>query len=184
MVNRESLARFPDPTYRCFQASSYDRGSTAPNQPGWYANSDHSHYLRSEENEGREEWVMMDVKGAGAVVLCTAALCSHRFGLEVDTQRELLTELVSRGTSQSAQATSNSDQTESKKTPATIDDFLASSPLNAATVLATIVNDAIAEIGATSIKDMGKVMKAVMASHGSQVDGKAVGALVKAKLSG
>jgi len=68
MVNRESLARFPDPTYRCFQASSYDRGSTAPNQPGWYANSDHSHYLRSEENEGREEWVMMDVKGAGAVV--------------------------------------------------------------------------------------------------------------------
>lgn len=68
MVDRGHLARFPDPEYECLQASSYDRGTKSPGSPGWFANSDHSHYLRSEQNDGREEWVMMDVEGPGAVV--------------------------------------------------------------------------------------------------------------------
>lgn len=51
--------------------------------------------------------------------------------------------------------------------------------------LERIVSEAIAEVGATSPKDMGKVMKAVMARvAGAQVDGKAVNELVKRKLSG
>ncbi len=48
--------------------------------------------------------------------------------------------------------------------------------------LEEIVAAAIVEAGATSPKDMGKVMKVVMAAHGSQVDGKAVQAIVRARL--
>lgn len=48
--------------------------------------------------------------------------------------------------------------------------------------LAALVDQAIAETGATSPKDMGKVMSAVMARGGSQVDGKRVSALVRERL--
>lgn len=41
------------------------------------------------------------------------------------------------------------------------------------------VRAAIAETGAASMKDMGKVMKAVIGAHGSSVDGREVQALVK-----
>ena len=50
--------------------------------------------------------------------------------------------------------------------------------------LVAIVAEAIEETGATSMKDMGGVMKAVMAKHGAAIDGKALGALVKEKLAG
>jgi len=47
------------------------------------------------------------------------------------------------------------------------------------------VIDAIAETGATSVKDMGRVMKAAMARlAGQTVDGKAVNELARAKLAG
>ncbi len=46
------------------------------------------------------------------------------------------------------------------------------------------VSDAIAETGATSVKDMGRVMKAAMAKlAGQHVDGKAVNDLVRQKLA-
>ncbi len=52
-------------------------------------------------------------------------------------------------------------------------------------VLQTAVRDAIAETGATSPKDMGRVMKAVMARlAGQAVDGKAVNELVRSALAG
>jgi uncharacterized protein YqeY len=48
-----------------------------------------------------------------------------------------------------------------------------------------IVSEVIAETGATSPKDIGKVMKAVMARlAGEQVDGRAVNELVRRKLAG
>jgi hypothetical protein len=69
MTDRESVARFPDPAYTCRQASSYDRASTSADEPGsWMANNDRSFFVRSEEHQGREEWVMMDAEGAGAIV--------------------------------------------------------------------------------------------------------------------
>ena len=68
MINRSSLASFPRPAYTCKQASSYDRHSIAADQPGWFANNDRSYFIRSEKNGGREEWVMMDAKGPGAIV--------------------------------------------------------------------------------------------------------------------
>ncbi|MEO5741959.1 MAG: GatB/YqeY domain-containing protein [Vicinamibacterales bacterium] len=51
--------------------------------------------------------------------------------------------------------------------------------------LETVVDSAIASMGATSAKDIGKVMKAVMADlAGQTVDGKAVNELVRRKLAG
>lgn len=68
MIDRDNLARFPVPAYTCAQASSYDRGSVSPDEPGWFANMDRSYFVRTEENEGRTERVMMDVEGPGAIV--------------------------------------------------------------------------------------------------------------------
>lgn len=69
MIDRDTLARFPDPSYTCMQFSSYDRASKTPeDHDGWFANRDHGQHLRVEETEGRKEWVMMDVDGPGAVV--------------------------------------------------------------------------------------------------------------------
>lgn len=69
MINRDSLARFPDPAYTCKQFSSYDQASNDPaNEQTWFANGDANQYLRTETNSGRKEWVMMDTAGPGAVV--------------------------------------------------------------------------------------------------------------------
>jgi uncharacterized protein YqeY len=50
--------------------------------------------------------------------------------------------------------------------------------------LAKAVDEIIAEVGAVSAKDMGKVMKAAMAKLAGRADGRIVNALVKAKLGG
>ena len=50
--------------------------------------------------------------------------------------------------------------------------------------LEALVDAAIAETGATSMKDMGGVIKAVMAKAQGQAEGGAVSALVKGKLGG
>ncbi|MFW5877531.1 MAG: glycoside hydrolase family 172 protein [bacterium] len=68
MVDREVVARFPSPEYKTLQYSSYDRLSVDPNQPNWFSNADRSFFLRKEINQGREEWVMMDQEGPGAIV--------------------------------------------------------------------------------------------------------------------
>lgn len=69
MVDRGAAARFPHPAYTCRQASSYDRASVSPDQPGtWMANNDRSFFIRSEANHGRQEWVMLDAEGPGCVV--------------------------------------------------------------------------------------------------------------------
>jgi len=45
------------------------------------------------------------------------------------------------------------------------------------------VNSIIQNLGASGMKDMGKVMSAVMGAHAGRVDGKELSALVRAKLS-
>jgi uncharacterized protein len=49
--------------------------------------------------------------------------------------------------------------------------------------LAVLVEEAIAEVGAQSAKDMGKVMKALMPKIAGRADGKQVNELVRGKLS-
>jgi uncharacterized protein len=50
--------------------------------------------------------------------------------------------------------------------------------------LGLLVGQVIAETGATSVRDMGRVMAGIMAKGGTQVDGKLASLLVKERLSG
>lgn len=49
--------------------------------------------------------------------------------------------------------------------------------------LAALVDRIVIDLGASGLKDMGRVMKAIMDNHKGRVDGKAVSELVKARLS-
>jgi D-arabinan exo alpha-(1,3)/(1,5)-arabinofuranosidase (non-reducing end) len=68
MVDQDRIARLPEIPFELKQFSSYDRGSKAADEPGWYANSDRTMFLREETSNGRKEYVMMDTDGPGAVV--------------------------------------------------------------------------------------------------------------------
>jgi hypothetical protein len=68
MVDRDCLCRLPSPSYTCKQFSSYDRNSTEPGSPTWWANWDRSYFIRIEEKNGRKEHVLMDADGPGAIV--------------------------------------------------------------------------------------------------------------------
>lgn len=50
--------------------------------------------------------------------------------------------------------------------------------------IANTLDEIIAEVGAVSMKDMGKVMKAAMAKLAGKAEGGVINAMVKAKLSG
>jgi hypothetical protein len=72
MAGRDALASFPEPSYRSLQASSYNRLSTARDQPdqgtgGWFADSDGIGFIRTEEINGETEWVVMEHEGPGAL---------------------------------------------------------------------------------------------------------------------
>ena len=72
MADRDAVARFPAPRYQCLQASSYNRASTNRSQPnqdttGWFADSDGTGYLRTETENGRQEWVIMEHQGPGCI---------------------------------------------------------------------------------------------------------------------
>ena len=68
MVDHNERAKFPDPAFTNKQFSSYDRESVAKDEPGWFANYDCSMFLRVDKDKGRNEFVLMDTEGPGAVV--------------------------------------------------------------------------------------------------------------------
>ncbi|MCX7048018.1 MAG: DUF2961 domain-containing protein [Candidatus Sumerlaeota bacterium] len=73
MVDRDAIARWPEPPYVSRQASSYDRRSKTPDDAaGWFANTDNmdglGKALRWETIQGRRECVMMEADGPGCVV--------------------------------------------------------------------------------------------------------------------
>lgn len=68
MTDRDRLAKFPDPPYRCMQACSYNRESVSPDLPGWFADSDGIGYIRTEEINGKTEWILMEDEGPGALI--------------------------------------------------------------------------------------------------------------------
>ncbi len=67
MTDPDANTYFPSPAYTTRLWSSYDRGSTTPDRPGWFANDDNNKYLRAEEVDGRREEVMLDAKGSGVI---------------------------------------------------------------------------------------------------------------------
>lgn len=68
MTSYESVVHWPQPNYTLKQASSYDRKSISPDKQGWFANADASQYIGTEERDGHQENVMIDVDGPGAIV--------------------------------------------------------------------------------------------------------------------
>jgi hypothetical protein len=67
MVDRDQITRFPQNGYQCLQASSYNRESVSPDKPGWCADSDGIGFIRTEINNGKEEWVIMEDDGPGVI---------------------------------------------------------------------------------------------------------------------
>jgi hypothetical protein len=96
MVDREYMARFPSPHYETRQFSSYDRESTAPDHPGWYANADRTMFLRHEVREGRKEYVMFDTAGPGSIVRIWMTFAGEKAGkgiLRVYFDRDTIPEI-------------------------------------------------------------------------------------------
>ena len=69
MVDRKEITQFPDQVpFRTLQASSYNRASVSPDQPGWFADADGVFCIRTEKNKrGETEWVLMEDDGPGAI---------------------------------------------------------------------------------------------------------------------
>ena len=81
MIDRDSKARYPATDFRLKQQSSYNRASKTPDEPkGWFTNQDYNrpgkngkpsktkNFIRTEENNGQKEWVLMDHQNPGAIV--------------------------------------------------------------------------------------------------------------------
>ena len=68
MINPLSVVTWPQPAYILKQASSYDRRSVSPDQPGWFANTDQAQFIRIEQHDNHKEYVMFDADGPGAIV--------------------------------------------------------------------------------------------------------------------
>ncbi len=77
MIDRDNMAMYPDPYFVCSQASSYDRRSVSPDSAGWFANADRSNFIRTEENNGRVEQVLLDTDGPGAIVRFWATFAAY-----------------------------------------------------------------------------------------------------------
>ena len=79
MADLDAVAASPVPAYTLRQSSSHDPHKTDPaNADGWHSNNDHDNAMRTEENEGRKEWVIMEDKGPGAVVRFWTPLAGDR----------------------------------------------------------------------------------------------------------
>lgn len=67
MGNRSAVTYWPKQEYQSLQASSYNRASVAPDQPGWFADSDGVSWIREEINSGNKEYVIMEHDGPGCI---------------------------------------------------------------------------------------------------------------------
>ncbi|MBL1149644.1 MAG: DUF2961 domain-containing protein [Armatimonadetes bacterium] len=67
MADLDRLSALPSPRYVTRQASSYDPAAKGPNE-NWFANRDHGNFVRVERRTGRNEYVLADLQGPGAVV--------------------------------------------------------------------------------------------------------------------
>ena len=63
MVDLQAVLK-PTPEFTCGQFSSFDRKAKSPAE-NWFANADHSQFLREETRNGQKEYVLMESKGPG-----------------------------------------------------------------------------------------------------------------------
>ncbi len=99
MADMERLTRFPEPTYKTVQFSSYDRRSNLPGGPGWYANSDGfggepipnvEEVLEEAGSDGVGTYLLCDVEGPGAIVRTWTANMNGQIRLYLDGAEEPL----------------------------------------------------------------------------------------------
>lgn len=89
MTDLAGMAEFPSPAYTVKQFSSYDRRSTDPKvltEGNWFANGDAGQYLRVENRTDRQEFVMMDAAGPGAIVRIWSANPQGTLRIYIDGQ--------------------------------------------------------------------------------------------------
>src|SRR5690606_4708619 len=67
MSDRDTLARYPMPPYASLQASSYNRESVVKGGPGGLAGWEGTGLMRTEEEDGKTGWVVMEHYGPGAI---------------------------------------------------------------------------------------------------------------------
>ena len=85
MPDMRRLASTSSPAYTTRQESSYDRTAKSPEE-NWFANRDFGNYLRVERRQGRNEHVMAELKGPGAVVRIWSANPQGTIRFYVDGQ--------------------------------------------------------------------------------------------------
>lgn len=85
MVQLDGMAEFPVPGYSARQFSSYDRASKSRSED-WFANGDAGKYLRTEERDGRKEFVMMDAAGPGVITRIWSANPAGTLRIYLDEQ--------------------------------------------------------------------------------------------------
>lgn len=68
IMSSETVSEWPRIEYKAAQISSYDRRTISKDQPGWWANHDGFGYERMENISGRDEKVLFDEDGPGAIV--------------------------------------------------------------------------------------------------------------------
>ncbi|UCF34975.1 MAG: DUF2961 domain-containing protein [Phycisphaerales bacterium] len=99
MTDLERLAEFPEPSYKTVQFSSYDRRSSLPGGPDWYANSDgfggeeipgFEAVLAEPNGEGVGEYLICDVEGPGAIVRTWTAAIGGDIRVYLDSARKPL----------------------------------------------------------------------------------------------
>ena len=68
IINFDAIAKFPSPAYTLKQASSYDRRSVSPDNPGWFENDDHDQFIRKGKTRAAmKKYVMMNEDGPGVL---------------------------------------------------------------------------------------------------------------------
>ncbi|MCC7062230.1 MAG: DUF2961 domain-containing protein [Planctomycetes bacterium] len=74
---------------RCVQFSSYDRSSDKGpgNFDAWYGNDDRGQYLRTEDRDGKKEYVMVDIDGPGVMSRLWSANPSGVLYFDIDGER-------------------------------------------------------------------------------------------------
>jgi hypothetical protein len=83
MTDFNRLSVFPDPAYKTLQFSSYDHRSTAPYEPGWFANADggigahvppYQAVLEEPKSGQPGRYLLCDVEGPGVLVRLWSAM--------------------------------------------------------------------------------------------------------------